>query len=105
MSSNFTRMAKRSRRPKLDNHFRIGVEGLETRWLPSSVYNETFDPDLSNTQSAPTQLAPLKVGTNSVFATIGSPGGLGAGDPQDWFTIHVPTGMALSAINLSNYYG
>jgi hypothetical protein len=108
MSSMFQRKCSTipSRAKRWEPRFRPSLNALEARLAPAnSIFNETFDGDLTNSQSAPTHVRPLSVGTNSLTATLGSGGGIGAGDPEDWFTIHVPTGMTLNAINLANFYG
>jgi hypothetical protein len=99
-------MTVRSGANQSQRRFKPVLDALEIRLAPAnSIFNETFDGDLANTQFAPTHVRSLTAGTNSLKATLGSGGGIGAGDPEDWFTIHVPAGMVLTAINLADFYG
>jgi uncharacterized repeat protein (TIGR01451 family) len=75
---------------------RPSVEVLENRLLMSVLYDESISGDLSNSQVSPTPVT-LALGTNSVKGTVGT------GDNQDWITVHVPTGMALSMLVLQTY--
>jgi hypothetical protein len=109
MSSIFQRKyaAIPSRTKRWERRLCPSLDALEARLAPSvTIFHEGNDGDLSNSQFAPTQVRALSIGTNSLTASVGYAGGLGAGyDPVDWFTIRVPAGMTLSSINLANYYG
>jgi hypothetical protein len=76
--------------------FRPLLEMLEDRVLLSVLYDESVSGDLSNKQATPTALV-LGTGTNSVKGTVGG------SDTQDWVTVHVPTGLTLSALVLASY--
>src|SRR5262249_17350042 len=77
-------------RPRLDV--------LEDRVVPSTLYSEAASGALSNNQACPTVAPAMTLGTNSVIGSV-----VGAGDRQDWITIHVPSGMALSSLVLASY--
>lgn len=61
---------------------------------PDLLYNESISGDLSNSESAPTDLGLLKVGSNVVIAsTFG----------RDNFLVSLPTGAAIESIILNAY--
>jgi hypothetical protein len=60
----------------------------------ATVYRESVSGDLSNSGTAPTVL-PVSSGSNQIF---GSTGRGAAGTDRDYFTITVPTGLAISQI-------
>ncbi len=62
----------------------------------STVWNESTNGDLSNSQSTPTSLS-LTSGLNSVFGSVGP------GDQQDWISLTVPSGFGLTSVVLAGY--
>jgi hypothetical protein len=60
------------------------------------IWSESVNGDLSNNQALPTAVS-LALGANSVIGTVGG------GDVQDWITIHIPQGLALSSVILRSY--
>ncbi|MBE9079156.1 PEP-CTERM sorting domain-containing protein [Romeria aff. gracilis LEGE 07310] len=64
------------------------------------LWNESTDGDLSDVGLNPTQLSPLVSGSNFLKATFNA----GAADPSpDYFTVEVPKGLALSAVELLSW--
>lgn len=78
-------------------HARLRVQVLEDRAVPSVLWDESVNGNLSNNQSTPTPLT-AALGTNSVIGTVG-----GADGTQDWLTLHVPAGMRLDSLVLAAY--
>jgi uncharacterized repeat protein (TIGR01451 family) len=76
---------------------RLRFEALEDRAVPSVLYDESVSGDLSNSQSAPTALAPA-LGTNSVLGSVGTTSGT-----QDWLSLHIPAGQQLDSLVLFSY--
>jgi uncharacterized repeat protein (TIGR01451 family) len=70
---------------------------LEDRAVPSVLWDESVNGNLSNSQSTPTPLT-AALGTNSVIGTVG-----GADGTQDWLTLHVPAGMRVDSLVLAAY--
>lgn len=71
------------------------------RLAAAATYNETVDGDLANDPTNPTSFM-LSLGTNSIFASVGS----GAGtDSLDAIAITVPAGMALTGFKNTAYFG
>jgi uncharacterized repeat protein (TIGR01451 family) len=70
---------------------------LEDRAVPSVLWDESVNGNLSNNQGTPTPLS-AALGTNSVIGTVG-----GADGTQDWLTLHVPAGMRLDSLVLAVY--
>jgi hypothetical protein len=60
------------------------------------VYNESGNPDLSNSQAAPTAFT-LSLGANSIIGSVGT------GDSQDWVALTLPAGRKLSSLVLASY--
>ena len=66
----------------------------------ASLWNESIDGDLSDIGAAPTQLAPLMLGSNTLSATFNA----GSANPSpDYFTLDIPDGLALSEIVLKDW--
>jgi hypothetical protein len=61
------------------------------------LWNEAVNGDLSNNQAAPNQFV-LPPGVSSIIGTV-----TGGTDPQDWVTLTVPPGFALSSLVLASY--
>ena len=63
------------------------------------VYDETVDGELSGSEAAPTSLGVLSSGTNSLIASFAG------GFARDAWSITIPSGLQLDAINLFQYDG
>jgi len=63
------------------------------------IYDETIDGPLSGSVATPTDLGSLSSGTNSLI------GGFAGGFARDAWSVTIPTGFQLDAINLAQYDG
>lgn len=63
----------------------------------ATLWDESLSGDLSDTKTTPTALV-LAQGTQSIVGTLD-----GSGDSQDWISLVVPAGQALSSIKLISY--
>lgn len=76
---------------------------LATPASASIVWDEVGNGDFSNSGPSPTQIPTLAIGDNTIFGNCGESGGSPL--DRDYFTITVPAGAELTAINLVLYEG
>jgi hypothetical protein len=72
------------------------TSGLSLPSFASVLWNESVSGDLSNNQAAPNTFT-LAPGTNSVIGSVGT------GDTQDWVSVTVPAGDALTGYVLASF--
>ena len=69
--------------------------GFAAQVSASVIYNEATSGDLSGSGLTPTSAGTLSLGSNQIFGSTGTIGGV---TDRDYFTISVPIGRQLSAI-------